>query len=169
MIRWAATRPSVMWALAAGLLISGGVAFTKLPLATKTTVELPRLSVGASWGGASPELVEMYLTSPIEAAIQGVRGVRRTESSSREGSASITVELDPNADVAHRAPRDPRADGDAAQRPPVECTELGAGRQLGPRGPERAAAASWSTSSAATPRARCRRSPRTGSCRTSGR
>ncbi|MBP9899250.1 MAG: efflux RND transporter permease subunit, partial [Gemmatimonadales bacterium] len=100
MIRWAATRPSVVWAFAAGLLISGGVAFTKLPLATKTTVELPRLSVGARWGGASPELVEMYLTSPIESAIQGVRGVRRTESSSREGSASITVELDPNTDVA---------------------------------------------------------------------
>ena len=38
MIRWAATRPSVVWAFAAGLLISGGVAFTKLPLATKTTV-----------------------------------------------------------------------------------------------------------------------------------
>ena len=90
MIRWAATRPSVVWAFAAGLLISGGVAFTKLPLATKTTVELPRLSVGARWGGASPELVEMYLTSPIEAAIQGVRGVRRTESQlhAREAPAS---------------------------------------------------------------------------------
>lgn len=100
MIRWAATRPSVVWAFAAGLMIAGGVAFTKLPLATKTSVEVPRLSVGAAWNGASPELVEMYLTSPIEAAIQGIRGVRRTESTSSEGSASITVELDPKTDVA---------------------------------------------------------------------
>jgi multidrug efflux pump subunit AcrB len=100
MIRWAASRPAVVWAFAAGLLIAGGVAFTKLPLATKTSVEVPRLSVGASWNGASPELVEMYLTSPIEAAIQGVRGVRRTKSLSNEGSANITVELDPDTDVA---------------------------------------------------------------------
>ena len=47
MIRWAASRPAVMWAFAAGLLIAGGVAFTKLPLATKTTVELHG-DVGAS-------------------------------------------------------------------------------------------------------------------------
>ena len=100
MIRWAASRPAVVWAFAAGLLIAGGVAFTKLPLATKTSVEVPRLSVGARWNGASPELIEMYLTSPIEAAIQGVRGVRRTESLSNEGSSNITVELDPDTDVA---------------------------------------------------------------------
>ena len=100
MIRWAASRPAVVWAFAAGLLIAGGVAFTKLPLATKTSVEVPRLSVSAGWNGASPELIEMYLTSPIEAAIQGVRGVRRTKSLSNEGSANITVELDPDTDVA---------------------------------------------------------------------
>ncbi len=100
MIRWAASRPAVVWAFAAGLLVSGGVAFTKLPLATKTSVEVPRLTVSGSWTGASPELIEMYLTSPIEAAVQGMRGVRRTRSTSTEGSANITVELDPDADVA---------------------------------------------------------------------
>ncbi|HLB55305.1 MAG TPA: efflux RND transporter permease subunit, partial [Gemmatimonadales bacterium] len=79
---------------------AGAVAFTKLPLATKTTVELPRLSVRATWFGASAELLETYLTSPIEAAIQGVRGVRKTSSTSsdRQGT-SINVDLEPNADV----------------------------------------------------------------------
>ena len=100
MIRWAVSRPAVVWASATALLLAGAVAFTKLPLATKTTVELPRLSVRATWFGASAELLETYLTSPIEAEIQGVRGVRKTSSTSsdRQGT-SINVDLEPNADV----------------------------------------------------------------------
>lgn len=58
--------------------VGGGVAFTKLPLATKTQVELPRLTVSATWFGSAPELVETYLTSPLEEAIQSVRGSRRS-------------------------------------------------------------------------------------------
>ncbi len=99
MIAWAARRPSVVWALAAGVVFAGAVAFTKLPLATKTEVDLPRIMVSASWPGASPELTETYITSPIEGAIQGVRGVRKTKSTSNDRGATIEVELDPATDV----------------------------------------------------------------------
>lgn len=99
MIRWAVSRPAVVWAVAVSIVLGGAVSFTRLALATRTTVELPRLQVGASWPGASAELVEMYISSPIEAAVQGVRGVRRTESTSSDGSSRITAELDPNANV----------------------------------------------------------------------
>lgn len=99
MIRWAAGRPAVIWSLAAGLVVAGAVAFTRLPLATKTSVDTPSISVGASWLGSSPEVMETYLTSPIEAAIQSVRGVRKISSTSSEGASSITVQLDPEADV----------------------------------------------------------------------
>jgi multidrug efflux pump subunit AcrB len=99
MIRWASTRPAVVWAFGIALVLAGAVAFTKLPLATRTSVELPRLSVTADWPGASAELLETYVTSPIEAAIQGVRGVRQVDSRSDERGARITVKLEPNADV----------------------------------------------------------------------
>src|SRR5262245_58766668 len=99
MIRWAVHRPAVVWATAASLLLAGGVSFSRLALATKTTVELPELSVGISWPDATAELVEMYLASPIEAAIQGVRGVRKTSSQSNDGTTSLRVTLEPNADV----------------------------------------------------------------------
>jgi HAE1 family hydrophobic/amphiphilic exporter-1 len=98
-ISWATRRPAVIWALAAGVVISGGVAFTKLPLATRSTIEYPKLSITARWTGASPELVEMYLTAPIEGVVQGVRGVRKTSSISTLGSCSVTVDLDPKADI----------------------------------------------------------------------
>jgi multidrug efflux pump subunit AcrB len=99
MIRWAVSRPAVVWATSIVILLGGIVSFTRLALATRTTVELPRLQISATWVGSSAELMEMYVASPIESAIQGVRGVRKTRSSSQEGVASITAELDPRADI----------------------------------------------------------------------
>lgn len=99
MIHWASTRPAVIWAFGVALILAGGVAFTKLPLATRTTIELPQLTVSAQWQGASAELIETYITSPVEEAIQGVRGVSKTSSTSGERGSSITVELEPDADV----------------------------------------------------------------------
>lgn len=99
MIGFATHRPAVVWAMCVALVIAGSMAFSRLPLATRTTVELPRLQVGASMPGASPEVVESYLTSPLEAAVQGVRGVRRVNSNSYDDFASLTVELDENVDV----------------------------------------------------------------------
>jgi multidrug efflux pump subunit AcrB len=81
------------------VLVAGAIAFTRLPLASRTSVELPRLTVAASWNGASAEVVEMYVTSPIESLVQGVRGVKRTTSESRDNGMNITVELEPRADV----------------------------------------------------------------------
>lgn len=100
MILWAARRPAVVWAAAVMIVLAGVVSFTRLPLATMTRVEIPRLFVQAAWPGASAELVEMYITSPLEELVQGVRGVRRTtsESSDRNG-AQIQVHLNPTADV----------------------------------------------------------------------
>jgi len=100
MITWASKRPAVVWAFAVSLIFSGAVAFSRLPLATKTQVELPRLSIQTNWPGASAELIESYLTSPIEAAIQPVRGVRKTSSESGDRGSTIRVDLDPDANVA---------------------------------------------------------------------
>jgi hydrophobic/amphiphilic exporter-1 (mainly G- bacteria), HAE1 family len=99
MIEWAVRRPAVVWAACAIITIGGAVSFTRLALATRTSVELPRLQISSSWSGASAELVESYVTSPIEAAVQGVRGVKRTESESRDNDSSIEVELEAKADV----------------------------------------------------------------------
>ena len=99
MIGWATRRPAVVWATCGTLLLAGAVAFARLPLASRTTVELPRLMISAQWPGAAAELVETYLTSPMESAVQSVRDVRKTSSESGEGSARITVELEPDANV----------------------------------------------------------------------
>jgi HAE1 family hydrophobic/amphiphilic exporter-1 len=98
-IRWAVSRPAVIWAASITLMLAGGVSFTRLALATRTEVELPRLQVSVAWPGASAQLNEMYVGSPIEAAIQGVRGIRKTMSESTDEGVRLTVELHPKADV----------------------------------------------------------------------
>lgn len=99
MIRWSADRPAIVWATSAAVLLAGGVALTRLPVATRPEVELPRLEISSAWPGAAPELVESYVTAPIEDAVQGVRGVHKVSSTSSDGYAELTVELEQNADV----------------------------------------------------------------------
>jgi hydrophobic/amphiphilic exporter-1 (mainly G- bacteria), HAE1 family len=99
MIAWASRRPAVVWASAIALLLAGALALTRLPIATKPYVELPRLTVSMSWPGASAELVETYLGSPIEAAIQSVRGIHKIGSESGEGYLTLDIELEPGSDV----------------------------------------------------------------------
>jgi HAE1 family hydrophobic/amphiphilic exporter-1 len=99
MILWSVRRPAIVWATGAALLLAGFIALKRLPIAAKPQVELPRLMISMSWPGASAELVETYLGSPIEAAIQSVKGVHRIGSESSESRLSIDVELDPDTDV----------------------------------------------------------------------
>ena len=99
MISWFAHRPAVAWAIAASLMLAGAVSFARLPIATRPQVEIPRLQVSTSWPGASPELLETYVTSPLEEATQGIRGVDKVSSESRDGMSTLTVELEPTADI----------------------------------------------------------------------
>ncbi len=87
--------------LATALL--GVIAWLRVPIELLPDTELPRLSVTASWRGASPEATEAFLTSPLEATIQQVRGVEKVSSVSEEqngaGRASIQVEFARGTDM----------------------------------------------------------------------
>lgn len=71
----------------------GIASFRNIPIELLPDTSLPQLTVTASWSGTSPEVVEAFLTSPLEGAIQQVSGVRNVTSTSREGSAAITVQF----------------------------------------------------------------------------
>jgi hydrophobic/amphiphilic exporter-1 (mainly G- bacteria), HAE1 family len=77
----------------------GVAALRNVPIELLPDTSLPRLSVNASWPGTSPEVVEAFLTAPIEAAIQQVRGVEQLLSTSREGTAAIEVHFARETDM----------------------------------------------------------------------
>lgn len=76
-----------------GLLILGIYSLFHIPLELAPKEEYPRISVNTSWPGASPEQVQMNITSPLEELCSTVKGVRRIESSSSTGSSTITIEF----------------------------------------------------------------------------
>ena len=82
MIRLSIRRPVAvaMTYVAVGLL--GVAAWRNIPIELLPDTQLPHLSVRAQWQGASPETIEAFLTSPIEAVIQQVRGVEKITSES---------------------------------------------------------------------------------------
>ncbi len=87
--------------LAVALL--GVAAWRNIPIELLPDTQLPRLTVNGSWPGASPETIEAFLTSPIEATIQQVRGVEKVTSESYEqqgtGVSNIEVEFARDTDM----------------------------------------------------------------------
>jgi len=108
-------KPVFAWMLMAATVVFGAVAATRIGISQFPDVDFPTISISVAWEGASPEAVEADVVEPIEEAVVQVEGVRTITSSARQGSATITVELDlaRNVDLALQ---DVQAKVSAAQR-----------------------------------------------------
>jgi len=92
-------KPVFAWMLMAGTVVFGGVAASRIGISQFPDVDFPTISVGVTWEGAAPEVVENDVIEILEEALVQVEGVRSITSSSRQGGGSITVELDLARDV----------------------------------------------------------------------
>ena len=99
MIKLSVGRPVAIAMAYFALAFLGLRAWQNIPIELMPDAQLPRLTVNGSWRGASPETVEAFLTSPLEAQIQLIEGVEKVTSTSSEGSASIAVEFDRDTDM----------------------------------------------------------------------
>jgi len=81
------------------VIVVGFVALYNLPVELSPHVEYPRLSVSVSWAGVSPEAVEAHLTSPIEAELSTLMGIKKISSRSSEGFSNITIDFHPGTDI----------------------------------------------------------------------
>ncbi|MDT8437245.1 MAG: efflux RND transporter permease subunit [Gemmatimonadota bacterium] len=98
MIDLAVRRPVATAALYLGLVALGAWSLRYIPVELLPDVDMPKLTVTARWGGASPEALEAFVTAPLEAAAQQVRGVRRITSTSaadpRGTGSTAEIELE---------------------------------------------------------------------------
>lgn len=90
--------PVFAWMLMAALIVFGGLCFTRMGVSQLPDVEFPVVSISLALEGAAPEVMEVDVTDPIEDAIMAVQGVTNISSTSRTGTASITVEFDLDKD-----------------------------------------------------------------------
>jgi hydrophobic/amphiphilic exporter-1 (mainly G- bacteria), HAE1 family len=99
MIRAVIQRPIAVSMIYLAVAALGVAAFRSIPIELLPDTSLPRLSVSASWPGSSPEVVEAFLTAPLEGAIRQVRGVQRIVSTSREGTTAVEVHFARETDM----------------------------------------------------------------------
>ncbi|RFC39695.1 MAG: multidrug efflux pump [Candidatus Nitrotoga sp. CP45] len=97
-------RPVATTLLALGIVLSGVIAFTLLPVAALPQVDFPTISVQATLPGASPETMAATVATPLERSLGLIAGVTEISSSSSLGSTRITLQfdLDRNIDGAAR-------------------------------------------------------------------
>ena len=92
-IEWFTRNPAVANLLALLLLVGGFLAMPQTRQETLPNLPLDRIGVVAEMPGASPEVVEQTLCSPLETALYTIEGIANIRSESREGLCSITVDV----------------------------------------------------------------------------
>ncbi len=94
--------PVFAWMLMFGLLLFGAISFRTMGVSQNPDVDFPVVSISVGYEGAAPEVMEKDVVDIIEGAIVSIEGIKKITSSSRLGSARISVEfdLDKNIDVA---------------------------------------------------------------------
>jgi len=84
----------MLFILVAGVLTGIGIKLEVFP-----DTELDKISITVAYPGASPSEVEEGVTRRIEENVAGLEGIKRIDSVSREGTASITIEAMKDWDV----------------------------------------------------------------------
>jgi len=74
---------------------------SKMPLEEIPTADNPSIVVEAVFNGTNPETMEAFITSPIEAAISTVKGIKSVESSTFEGYSIIRAEFSDKVDMKY--------------------------------------------------------------------
>ncbi|MEK7388462.1 MAG: efflux RND transporter permease subunit [Elusimicrobiota bacterium] len=91
--------PVFAWMLMFSLMIFGWISFGRMGVSQMPDVDFPIVNIAVTWEGAAPEIMEAEVVDVIEDAVTAVQGVKEITSSSKQGQASITVELDLDRDV----------------------------------------------------------------------
>jgi multidrug efflux pump len=94
-------RPIFAWVIALFILVLGGAAITKLPVAQYPTVAPPSIVISTAYPGASAQVLEDSVLAVIEQELNGAPALIYMESSAdANGSGTITVTFEPGTDVA---------------------------------------------------------------------
>ena len=80
--------------------VFGGLALTSLKQELIPSIQFPQLAVVTSYPGASPEVVETDVSTPIENAVRGVDGLESSTATSTTNSSIVSVKFAYGTDLA---------------------------------------------------------------------
>ena len=98
MARFFIHRPVFAWVLAIITMLAGVFGLSSLPIAQYPDIAPTTVRIGATYTGASPDIVENSVTSVIEDGMTGIDGLIYMTSTSSQGSSSIQLTFDDSVD-----------------------------------------------------------------------
>ncbi|MEM6576863.1 MAG: efflux RND transporter permease subunit [Pseudomonadota bacterium] len=121
-LSWFARHPTAANLLMVVLVIAGLAATPRMQAQFFPDVAIDNVTVSVIWDGASAEDVDRGIVQLMSPALREVEGVRETLAVSRENSASITLDFEPDWDIG-RAADDVQAAVDALTELPEDADE----------------------------------------------
>lgn len=93
-------RPKFALVVAIVMTLGGLIAITQMPVAEYPAISPPSISVQGSYPGASAEVVEQTVATPIEDQVNGVEDmIYMSSKSANDGSYSLTITFEVGADA----------------------------------------------------------------------
>ena len=92
-------RPVLATVINVIVILVGCIGISYLGVRDYPSVDPPIITVTTSFTGANADVIETQITEPLEAAINGVPGIRSLTSSSSDGRSRITVEFNLEVDL----------------------------------------------------------------------
>jgi HAE1 family hydrophobic/amphiphilic exporter-1 len=93
-------RPKFALVVAIVMTLGGLIAITQMPIAEYPAISPPSISVQGSYPGASSEVVEQTVATPIEDQVNGVEDmIYMSSKSANDGSYSLTITFEVGADA----------------------------------------------------------------------
>jgi multidrug efflux pump len=86
-------RPVATSLLAVAIVLLGLLGFRALPVASLPTVDFPTIQVTAALPGASPEIMAVSVTAPLERQLGYIPGLLSMSSTSSFGTSAITLQF----------------------------------------------------------------------------
>lgn len=91
--------PVFAWMLMFALIFFGWIAFERLGVSQLPDVDFPIVTVQLTYDGASPEVMEVDVVDIVEDAVMTVQGIRNITSSSKNESATVSIEFELSRDI----------------------------------------------------------------------
>jgi len=95
----AVSNPSAVAVIVAIVALFGFISLSDLPIQLFPEIELPQMSVNATWRAASPKEVESEILEPLENVLQGLPGMETLEANANNGGAWINMTFSLNTDM----------------------------------------------------------------------
>jgi len=92
-------RPVLATVMSLLIVLLGVISFDRLAVREYPKIDPPTVSVRTVYKGATSQVVESVITTPIEDALSGIEGIKTIKSQSREEVSQITVTFVTDRDV----------------------------------------------------------------------